>query len=182
LTVATTDGVGPVQHRGRPPHDLDRLDLAHVHQGRDLAEVLLAPGVVEPQAVLDQQDPLAPLPAYTGPHLVGTDPRNVQPGHPAKQIGGRVGLQLQEIGGVHDPDGRGREEHVLLAAGGGDRHRREANGVLPVARRGIRLLAGCLGLLRERRRGDEGEESETCEERTSDKHHTTSGGAVVGPE
>jgi hypothetical protein len=147
-----------------------------------VSEVLLAPRVVEPQAVLDQQHPLAPLAADLGSHLAGADPRDIQAGHAAEHIGGRIGLQLEQVGGVHDPDGRGRQEHVLLAAGGGDRHRCESHRILRAARRRIRLLARCLRLLRNQRSGDQREKGETCEERTLDMHHTTSGGAVVGAE
>ena len=145
------DGVGAVQHRGRTAHDLDPFDRVDVHQGRELAEVLLAPRVVEPEAVGEQQNPLPLQPADLRTPLVHAHTRHVEPGQRPEQVGDRVrhltldpdalhhghrlrhGRRLprparsRHHDGVQDiDDGIGRRGSILGHGGGGSGQREDS--------------------------------------------------------
>ena len=94
------DRVRSVQHRARPADHLDPVETAAVDQRRKLAEVLLATAVVEPESILEEEDPLSPLTADDGAFLVRSDASEVQPGEVAHELDrGAVGA-LAEGGAI----------------------------------------------------------------------------------
>ena len=123
LVHHATDRVRAVQHRRRTAHDLHTLQAVHIGDRREFTEVLLAPRVVQPHAVLGEEDALTALPTDHQADLIGTDTGDIDARQVPEYIADAVGIVSAERGGIDD------EHRDRRAQYGGLRARRgHANG------------------------------------------------------
>ena len=121
----TADGIGAVEHRPSPPHHFHGLDVGDVDEAGDLTEIGLTAGVVHPQTVLEEEDPVAPVPADNRPHLMRSDSVDVDARLAAQEIRGVVRLQLFDPLRRNDDDRRSDLKGSPLGSGGSHRGRVE---------------------------------------------------------
>jgi len=76
------------------------IDGAHVHQRGKLTEVVLASGVVHPEPVVEQQDPLTPLTTDLGTDLADTHTGDVEARLEPEEIRDRVRKLLGDVPGL----------------------------------------------------------------------------------
>ena len=109
----STNRVRAVQDGRRSANHLHLRDVVHIHDRGQLAEILLAAGIVETQAVLEEKDPLSALAPNRGPRLVGSDAVDVDSGKALQRIRRRVRRDGPESHGVEDGNRRRDDEQLL---------------------------------------------------------------------
>jgi hypothetical protein len=154
------DGVGAVEHRACPADQLHGLDVGDIDEPGDLAEVGLPSRVVQAQAILKKEHPMAALTSYDRPHLIGSDAVDVDSRLVSQKVGRVVRLPLFYLQRLDHDDRRRDVEDLFLGPGGGDRGLTEERDLLFVLGLLGRLLFLGDGSLSRSPRGHEGQQKD----------------------